>query len=165
MATPLPLLNNDELVTVAFLASITGLSAAMAGTQLPPDTDDTGAPAAWLQTGFVTVATVGGTPDALLPVHRPVMEVKCWAAVPGSNKPPWMAARAIASVIEREMWDRRTLARPVTPVFNGVAYPLAVVQAAYLAQSFRRVYDDPGDYACYQADMALQWMSPGDSLA
>jgi hypothetical protein len=165
VTTPLPLLNNDELVTVAWIASIPFLSAAMVGTQLPPDTDHQDNPAMWLQTGYVTVATVGGTPDPLLPVNRPVMEVKCWAAVPGSDKPPWLAARALGSVIQRAVLDRYTVARPLTPVLNGVTYPTAVVQAAYFAQSFRRVYDDPGDYACYQADLALQWVTPGDQLA
>lgn len=165
MTTPLPLYPSDEMICAAWLASIPGFSAAMTGTQLPPDVDADGSPAAWLQTGFVTVATVGGTPDDLLPVNRPVMDVRCWAAVPGSNRPPWQMARALGSVIQRACWDRRTLARPVTPVLNGVTYPVAVVQTAWMAQSFRRIYDDAADYAVYQADLALQWVTPGDQLA
>lgn len=166
MTTPaLPLYPSDELVCAAWIATIPGFTTAMTGTVLPPDADDAGNPAPWLQTGFVTVATVGGTPDPLLPVHRPVMEVKCWAAVPGSNKPPWMMAAALASAIQRAAWDRYTIARPLTPVLNGVTYPLAVVQSAYMAQSFRRIYDDAADYACFQADMGLQWVTPGYQLA
>jgi hypothetical protein len=60
--------------------------------------------------------------------------------------------------------DRKNIARPLTAVFNGVAYPTASVKSAYIAQSFRRIYDDRGDYACYQADMALTWVTAGDRL-
>jgi hypothetical protein len=160
----LPLLPSDEIVTVAWIATIGGFTPAMVGTTLPADVDPDGGPAGWLQTGYVTVATVGGTPDDLLPVNRPVMEVKCWAAVPGSNKPPWMMARALASAIQQACWDRYQIARPLTPTVNGVAYPAAVVQSAWMAQSFRRLYADAADYAVYQADMALQWVTVGQLL-
>jgi hypothetical protein len=165
VTSPFPLYSNDELVTIAWIASIPGFTTAMVGTQLPADVNADGTVAAWLATGYVTVSTVGGTPDDMLPVHRPVMEVKCWAAVPGSNKPPWMAARALASAIGLATWDRYSIARRLTPELNGVAYPVAVVQTAYFTQAFRRIYDDPGDYACYQADLALQWVTVGQLLA
>jgi hypothetical protein len=164
LTTPVQLLNSDELVCCAWLATIPGFTAAMAGTQLPADTNEDGSPAAWLSTGFVTVATVGGTPDPMLPVERPVMELKTWASVPGSNKPPWMMARNLASQIRRAALDRYTIARPLTPVLNGVTYPKAVVRSAYFAQSFRRLYDDDADYAVYQADLALDWVTVGDRL-
>jgi hypothetical protein len=164
VTTPMQLLNNDELVACAWIASIAGFTPAMTGTQLPPDADPDDSPAVWLQTGFVTVAVVGGGLDDLLPVHRPVMEVKCWAAIPGSDQPPWMMARNLAALIERACWDRRRTSRPLTPILNGITYPPAVVRSAYMAQVFRRSYGDAGDYACYQADMVLDWVTAGDRI-
>jgi hypothetical protein len=154
----------DELVAAAWIGTVPGLSAAMVGTQLPPDVDSEGNVAAWVTTGFVTVAVAGGTPDALLPVNRPVIQVDCWATVPGSNKPPWFRAAAIAGAIRRATWDRYRISRPLAIEVNGVSYPAAVVRSAYLATSFRRLYDDAGDYARYQADLALDWVTVNDRL-
>jgi hypothetical protein len=162
---PLPLLPNDEIVGVAWLGSIPGLSPAMVGTQLPPDVDPNGSVASWIATGFVTVSVVGGTPDAMLPIDRPVLQVDCWATVPGSNKPPWNKAAALASAIRYATWDRVRIPRPLVASVNGAEYPLAVVQSAYLATSFRRVYDDQGDYARLQGDLALSWIAPDDRFS
>jgi hypothetical protein len=164
MSAPLPLLPNDELVATAWIASIPSLSTAMVGTQLPPDVDPDGSAAPWIATGYITVAVVGGSPDPLLPINRPVLQVDCWATVPGSNKPPWQKAAALASTIRYATWDRIRIARPLVAAVNGVEYPLAVVQSAYLATAFRRLYDDEGDYAHYQADLALSWIAPNDRL-
>jgi hypothetical protein len=165
VTTPtLPIEGNDELTAVAWLASIEGLSPQMVATRLPPDVDRNGQVAAWVKTGFVTVAVVGGNPDPMLPVSRPVIQVDCWATVPGSNKPPWWKAAAIATTIRRACWDRRRFARPLTITVHGVAYPVAVVQSAYMATAFRRIYDDAGDYARFQGDLALTWVQPGDRI-
>ncbi|MCX4750901.1 hypothetical protein OG455_41205 [Kitasatospora sp. NBC_01287] len=163
MTTPsLPLLPNDELVAAAWLGSIPGLTPTMVGTQLPPDVDPQGLVAPWIATGFITVSVIGGTPDPLLPINRPVLQVDCWAAVPGSNKPPWHKAAALASAIRYATWDRRRIPRPLALSAAGVTYPQAVVQGAYLATAFRRLYDDQGDYACYQGDLVLSWVAPTD---
>jgi hypothetical protein len=165
LTTPsLPLLPSDELVASAWLAAVPGLSSAMVGTQLPPDVNADGSVAAWITTGFVTVAVVGGTPDALLPMQRPVMQVECWATVPGSNLPPWWKAAAIAQAILRATWDRYRISRPLTITAGGVVYPTAVVQSAYMATSFRRLYADQADYACFQGDLALTWVTANDHL-
>jgi hypothetical protein len=164
MSTPLPLLPNDELVATAWIASIPGLTPAMVGTQLPPDVGPDGSVAPWIATGYITVAVVGGSPDPLSPINRPVLQVDCWATVPGSNKPPWMKAAALASAIRYATWDRVRIPRPLVASVNGAEYPLAVVQSAYLATAFRRVYDDEGDYSRYQGDLALTWIAPNDRL-
>lgn len=162
--TTLPLDGTDELVAAAWIGTIPGLSPAMVDTTLPPDVNADGTPAAWLATGFVTVAVAGGGPDQALPVNRPVMQVDCWAAVPGSNKPPWGQAWAIATAIRRATWDRYTIARPLAITVNGVAYPTAAVKSAYLATTFRRMYDDAADYAHLQADLALTWVTVNDRI-
>lgn len=161
---PLPLLPNDELVATAWIGSIPGFTLAMVGTQLPPDVNPDGSVASWIATGFVTVSVVGGNPDSLLPINRPVLQVDCWATVPGSNKPPWLRAAALASAIRNATWDRIRTPRPLSATVNGVEYPLAVVQSAYIVTAPRRLYDDQGDYARYQADVALSWIAPADSF-
>jgi hypothetical protein len=164
MSTPLPLEANDELVAVAWLATVPGLSAAMVGTQLPPDVNADGTPAPWLGTGFVTVSVVGGNPDDLLPINQPVIQVDCWATVPGSNKPPWWKAYALASAIKRATWNRYQIPRPLLTKAANVAYPTAVVQSAYITTAFRRVYGDDSDYARLQGDLALTWITANDRL-
>ena len=165
MTTPtLPLQPTDEVVATAWIASVPGLSTSMVGTQLPPDVNADGTVAGWVSTGFVSVAVVGGTPDDLLPVQHPVMQVDCWATKPGSNKPPWNMAAAITQAILRATWDRYHIPRTLTLSANGVTYPSAVVRSAYMATTFRRVYDDAGDYARYTGDLALTWVTVNDRL-
>jgi hypothetical protein len=160
----LPLIAPDDLVAVAWIASIPHFTAAMVGKSLPPDVDESNQPAAWLATGFVTVAIVGGTPHPLLPVHRPVIEVKCWTAVPGSNLPPWGAAKALGQAITKATWDRVTMSRQLIPMENGVAYPAASVTGAYMATHFRPIYSDAADYACVQGDLAMTWVTAADLI-
>jgi hypothetical protein len=163
VSTPLPLESTDETVAVAWIATVPGLSAAMVDMVLPPDVDAQGNPT-WAPTGFVTVAVVGGGPDPLLPVNRSVIQVDCWAVKPGSGKPPWMMARAIAAAIQRATWSRTNIPRPLTPVVNGVEYPEAIVQSATIVTSFRRMYSDAADYANYSADLQLSWLMAHDRL-
>lgn len=165
MSTPTPPLEpTDEVVAITWLATVPGLSSAMVGATLPPDVDADGNVAPWVTTGFVTVAVVGGTPDPLLPVNRPVLQVDCWVTKPGSNKPPWNQAAALSRAILRATWDRYRIPRPLVPVVNGVTYPGAVVRSAYMATAFRRLYADAADYARFQGDLALSWSMTNDRL-
>jgi hypothetical protein len=165
VSTPaLPLEANDENVAVAWLASALNLSLAMVGPVLPPDVDETGNAAAWIQTGYITVSVVGGNPDPVLPVSRPVIQVDCWATKPGSGKPPWNMALALSRAVLRATWDRHRIPRPVVPVVNGIVYPTAVVQSATVVTSFRRLYSDDADYARVQGDLQLSWLMPHDTL-
>lgn len=165
MSTPTPPLEaTDELVAVAWLASAPGLSPVMVGTTLPPDINPDGSPAPWLKTGYITVSVVGGNPDPLLPVSRPVIQVDCWATVPGSNKPPWNLAAALSRAVLRATWDRHRIPRALTPTAGGVTYPTAVVQSATIATTFRRMYDDDADYAHLSGDLHLSWVMAHDTL-
>lgn len=161
---PFPLEPSDELAGVAYIANIPGFTAAMVGTVLPPDADESGQPAPWLQTGFVTVAVAGGNPDPLLPVRRPVLDVQCWASVPGSNRPPWNQAFALANAITKATWDRRGLGRLVLPAVNGVEYPAVSVQGARVVTSPRRLYSDAADYAAVSIDLWLWWTAPAEVI-
>jgi hypothetical protein len=165
VTTPaLPLEANDESVAVAWLSSITGLSAAMVGPVLPPDVNPDGTVASWISTGYITVAVVGGNPDPMLPVSRPVIQVDCWATLPGSNKPPWNMALALSRAVLRATWSRTGVPRPLTPVVNGAQYPVSVVQSATVLTSFRRLYDDQADYARVSGDVQLSWVMAHDIL-
>lgn len=165
MSTPaLPLEANDENVAVAWLASAAGLSSAMVGPTLPPDVNPDGSAALWLSTGYITVAVAGGNPDAMLPVSRPVVQVDCWATLPGSNKPPWNLALALSRAVLRATWDRRTIPRTLVPVVNGIEYPQVIVQSATVVTAFRRLYDDQADYARVQGDLQLSWLMANDTL-
>lgn len=164
--SPPPLQPTDVLVAAAWIASIDGFTADMVGETLPPDVlppDGAGTayPAPWLKTGFVTVQPVGGAPGPYLPRHAPVIGVDCWAAVPGSNSPPWHMAEALGEAITVATWQRTGFNRPLTPVVEGVEYPVAVVQGVYLATGFRRLYEDAADYARISGNLALSWITPG----
>jgi hypothetical protein len=164
----LPLLATSELVGISWIGSIPAIASLagtqMVATQLPADVNPDGTEAAWLQTGFITVKVVGGSPDIYLPVKKPVFEIACWAAKPGSNKPPWWQANVIAETIRYATLQRTGFNRVLTLGANGVAYPGAVVTSAYFATEFRRLYSDSADYALYQADLAVTWQTIGDTL-
>jgi hypothetical protein len=138
----------------------------MVDTQLPDDANADGTPADWVVAGqgYVTVAVVGGNPDALLPVHRPVMQVDCWAVVPGSGKPPWGVANALAEAITLATWSRVAIPRHLTITVRGVLYPPASVQGAEIVTAPRRILDDAGDYARYSMDLRLQWITLSDVI-
>ena len=168
MTIPLPRLATSELVAIAWIGSIPAI-VELAGTQmvattLPPDVNPDNTPAAWLRTGFITVTVVGGSPDIYLPVKKPVIQVDCWAARPGSNRPPWWQANVIAETIRYATLQRTGFNRPLTLGANNVSYPGAVVMAAYFLTEWRRLYSDAADYARYQADMAMTWQTIGDTL-
>lgn len=151
-------LANDELVAVSWIGSIPGFSTGMVATTLPADETK------WAETGFVTVSVVGGNPDSYLPVNRPVMQVDCWAVKIGDAHPPWGIAANIANAIKYAAWDRRGFPRVLTLTAGPVTFPPAVVQGVYLATAFRRAYGDQGNYAHYQADLALSWITVNDRL-
>ena len=156
-----------ELVAVSWIATIPGIGPDIVATQVPPDANKDGTPAAWVARGqgFVQVIAIGGNPDPLLPVHRTVFQVDTWAAKPGSNKPPWEIANVLAETIVFATWDRVTLSRRLDIRVKGEPYPPAVVQGARVLTDPRRTWGDTGAYAHYSMDLQLQWMSLRDVLA
>ena len=170
MTTPtLPLRLNDSFVAEAWLAAVPEIAAlggaAMVGSELPPDVDpDTGKVAAWVSTGYIMTTVFGGTPDPMLPVNKPVMQVDCVATVPGSNSPPWPDAEALAQAVKYACWHWNQIPQPVAVSVNGVAYPSAIVQSAWVVRTFERMYADAADYARVQGDIALTWVTVNDRL-
>jgi hypothetical protein len=145
------LLPNTELVAIAYIQSIPGLTADVVATQTPADESQ------WQANGCITVQTIGGRPDADIPVAHPVVQLDFWAVSPGSNKPPWFKAAALAEQVRMAAYDRLRVCRIVTITAGGQVYPSARVLTAFLLTEPRRVYHDAGDYARYQGDLAMSW--------
>lgn len=139
---------NTDLVTVGWLAGVPGLNGSMVASTLPSDVSG------WAASGFVQVSTVGGAPDAYVPMRGPVVSVDCWAVSPNSARPPWGKANNLAEHVAAACQDHRGCTRVV--VLPG-EYPAVRVHQAYLLTEPRRVSEDDGAYARYQFDMAIHW--------
>lgn len=142
---------NTELVAVAWLGGVSGLTSSMVATSLPKDN------ASWSASGFVTVRTSGGSPGLYVPMREPVVTLDFWAVKPGSSKPPWFQAAALAELAEAG--TRASDAQRAVTLPSG--YNSAHVYSAYFVQEPRRAYGDQGDYAHYVADMAMHWVDGG----
>lgn len=151
---------NSELVAVAWLGGITGLTSAMVSMTLPSDTST------WSATGFVTVGSgdigssgiIGGTPDPYTRLRNPVASVHTWAVKPGSAKPPWRMAANLAELIVAGCYDEDNMRRVlVLPTGYGCA---RVMEATVLREP-SRVPGDQGGYARFYLDLQLHWVSLG----
>lgn len=148
-----------DLVSVAWLRTLPGLTADGVATQLPADEKS------WAANGFVVVPVqVGGTPHSTMPLRRPVVQVETWATSPGSDKLPWGVANQLAEQIRFGTYDRNTFGRPLTLAAGGLMYPMARVLSAKMLTEPRRVWHDQGDYAGYLFNLALQWIAAGEEI-
>jgi hypothetical protein len=149
---------NSELVAVAWLGSITGLSSSQVATKLPTDTS------AWSDDGFVTVGggdgagggVIGGAPHRYLALRAPVVSVHCWAVTPGSGRPPWGKAARLAELIVAGTYDETTMRRALT---LPAGYASARVNEAYALTEPRRIPGDDASYAHFQLDLQLHWVA------
>jgi hypothetical protein len=150
----------SDLVGVAWLRGISGLSAAVVSTTLPRDNTT------WAATGFVTASAIGGSQDLYLPIRRPVYSVDCWAVNPNSGRPPWGQANGLAEFIRAhiEAGPRvSNFGRALT--FSGdVVYKGANVIDAIMRTEPRRgpvggifPAGDEASYARYMFDLELVW--------
>lgn len=145
------LLPNSETVCVTYIQTMAGLQVDVVATQLPSDNKQ------WATYGAILVSVVGGIPDMDIPVAHPVIQLDFLANNPGSNKPPWFKANALAEQVRMALYDKAHVGRIVTPTAGGVQYPAAKVLTAYFLTEPRRIYGDAGTYARYSADLALSW--------
>jgi hypothetical protein len=140
---------NTELVAVAWLAGITGLSSAMVATQLPGDVN------AWMATGFLTARNVAGTPSMYTPLRSPVLVLDAWAVSANTARPPWFQANSLMEAVRDGCIDpgaHRWVELPGN-------YEPAQVTSAYLLTEPQRVYNDEGAFARYTANLALHWVA------
>lgn len=140
---------NTELVAVAWLKGVSGLSNGMVGTSLPKDVTS------WSSTGFVTARVVGGAPGLYVPMRNPVITLDFWAVSPNSNKPPWGMANHLAELVRL---GTEAAGRNVT---LPTGFNTATVKKAWLVSEPRRAFGDDGAYAHYIADMQMSWTDLG----
>lgn len=142
-----------DLVATAWLTTIPGITAAMAGTQLPQPAADGTVP--WADSGFVQTTTVGGSPGMYVPLASPVVQIDCWATQSNSDLPPRAKANALAEAVR---WAAVLNTGIETVLTLRTGYAGARVMAAYLLGEPRPVYGDPSDYARYTMTVAMNWV-------
>lgn len=136
-----------ELVATAWLKTVVG---DRVSTTLPKDNST------WAASGFVTLVTAGGTPNAYVPLREPAIGVDCWAFNANSQKPPWNKAATLAEAIVAACQDHRTIAQTVT---LPTGYPTAQVKSAYVTGDPRRIHDDASSYARYSIPgLVISWV-------
>ncbi|AMW13315.1 hypothetical protein A4E84_29765 [Streptomyces qaidamensis] len=135
---------STELVATAWLQQVPDMQADV-GTELPKD------PTTWPD-GFVQVMTVGGTPGIHLPMRRPVVQVDCWAATPGSPEPPWGLASHLGALILAATYTAGQRLTELPDLFGTVR-----VQSAYAVSEPRRIPSDEARFARVQFDLQLHW--------
>jgi hypothetical protein len=142
-----------DLVATAWLATIPGITSAMAGTRLPRPAADGTVP--WADTGFVQTTAVGGTPGMYVPLSSPVVQIDCWATQSNSDLPPWAKANALAMAV---WWAAQQNTGTETVLALRTGYADARVMSAYLLGEPRPIYGDPSDYARYTMNVAMNWI-------
>jgi len=148
-----------DLVAVAWIATIPGLTASGVGNQLPATE------AEWAAGGYVVVPlVVGGTPHSLSPVRRPVVQVDCYADNLNSDRIPWQRAAQLAEQIRFGTLDHYTFGRALTITNGPVTYPVAAVKSARMLTEPRRFWSDEGDYGAVTFDLALSWVAVGETV-
>jgi hypothetical protein len=145
---------NTDLVAVAWLGGVTGLTPSMVASRLP--TDNT----TWAASGFVTVHVSGGTPAIGYALRQPIVTVGCWANTLNSVKPPWgkafhLAETIVAATEPTDDAGRRAVHRVLT--LPG-SYPSARVLGATVRSEPRRAYGDAGGAAHVLLDVELDWV-------
>lgn len=148
-----------DLVAVAWLRTVPGLTADLVATQLPSDETK------WAANGAVVVPLrVGGTPHSTMALKRPVVQVDCWATVPGSDKIPWGIADQLCEQIRMGCLDRTTFNRPLAITAGGLTYPGARVLSAKMLTEPRRIWSDQADYGGYSFNLGFQFVSSGEEV-
>jgi len=156
VTTPAPIAST-ELVAQAWIRGVPGLTASGVGSQLPAAEKE------WAAGGYIVVpVTVGGTPMDSGPVNRPVVQVECWATVLNSDKLPWRVAANLADQVRLATYDRTGASQ--RPLQLGAGYPTCWVRTIKPMTHPRRIWSDEGDYAGYQMDLYLMWISAGENL-
>lgn len=135
-----------ELVAISWLKGVVG---DIVATTLPRDNTS------WAASGFVTLATVGGSAHMYVPMRTPVVGVDCWAVSRDSGRPPWNKAAWLAEQVQAACYDVDHIPRTLT---LPAGYPSARVLSAYTAYEPRRVPDDAASYARFSLGIVLSWV-------
>lgn len=146
----MPFRVNADLVGVAWVSGISGISPAQVATTLPEDN------ASWSASGFVELTVVGGSPGIDTPIRHSVFQVDAWASNPNSSKAPWGKAFTLAELVV-------TGAYPLNPLLAArnlvmpAAFGSARVMSAVVLSEPRRIENDEASYARVTFDLQLNW--------
>jgi hypothetical protein len=149
------------VVAMAWLRSIPGL-ADIVSSDLPA-VEKWASPAG---SGFVTVGPVVGGGGALsavnsgvelyAPLRHPIVQVDCWGAFLNSKKINHGVASGLAELVMNATYTdfpvSVTLPAGVAPVYLTPIYPVSEV---------RGPIPDPNNYAHYQLDLHIGWITQG----
>lgn len=138
-----------ELVTVAFIKSMTGILTSQVATQLPDDNST------WSASGFVKCGpVVGGSPMMYVPIRYPVIEINTFAVNPNTENPNWGKAESLANLIVEGTYDMALTSKALT---LKTGYNQAIVNSAVALTEPTRIEGDPSNYARYSFDMQIMW--------
>ena len=156
--SPLVLRANAELVVMAYLrACLASYDTAVGAVLQGPRADGT---LSWAGVGFVQPSTIGGPIDPNVPLRRSVVSLDVWAANPGSKRPPWGQAFAVAETIIAATYDTPTHdTHSVVTLPDG--YPDARVTGFRALTEPARRPADPSDYARVGFDVEIVWHGLG----
>lgn len=146
------LLPNSDLVAVAWLQTIRGITADVIAAQLPKRAE-------WKMNGAIIATVAGGSPDPDLPIAKPVVQLDFYAVNPASDRLPWFRASSLAEQVRGAVYDKPSWGRPLAITAGGVVYPPARVIGARIMTEPRRIWGDGADYARIQMDVRLTWVS------
>lgn len=142
---------NAELVGVAWLKTVPNVGPTNVATRLPTDTDS------WAAAGFTVVGpSIGGGRHLYVPHRTPVLQVDCYAVNPNSDDPPWDKAADLAEYVVAGTDDWALLNVDLT---LRTGYDRARVTSARINGGPRRMLADPANYAWYQIDLGLDWIT------
>lgn len=153
MTTPV-LRANAELVSIAWLGGVPGLSPSMVAARRPSDNST------WAASGFVTVRPLGGgAVDVDNPFRHPVVTCEFWAVTPNSNRPPKARANLLGETVWAAVTPTSTAARAAIRrrVELPHGYPAAFVHSVHPVSELRPAYGETGGFAHYLLDLAFHW--------
>lgn len=139
---------NSELVAVAWLKGVPGISSLQVSTSRPQDNRT------FASSGFVQVGPTAGQPDIDVPMRRPVASIHLWAVNLNSGRPPWGKAAQLGELILADC--QRDTPRDVSEHLPD-GYDGARVMSVYAMGEPRRVPGDLTSYAHFQFDLTLHW--------
>lgn len=114
----------------------------------------------WNDVGFVQPSSVGGAINANVPIRNSVVSLDVWAVNPGSKRPPWGAAYAVAETIIAATYD--TEAHDTHAVVTlPTGYPDARVTGFSVTTEPTRRPADPSDFARVGFEVAITWHGLG----
>lgn len=143
----------SELVTVALIRNAAGITSGMVATSLPSDNS------VWTASGFVQVGpVVGGNPDMYYARRVAVVQLSCWANNLNSNKVPWGKANNLAELITGFIYANQDQANIKEELTLRPGFAKARVNSAHFLTEWRKITEQEGQYARYDADLQVTWV-------